>query len=222
MTTEDATVGTVIENKRIVELPLNGRNFLQLVAASPNVSFGFRNAGQAGSRQGGTRTQQNISISGQRSPISTILRWMELRIQTSTSTLISSCRRLMPCRNSKCNRESFRQNLDGQRARSTFPQNLEPTVCMVRFSNSCATMCWMRRICLHQHGYRKPFKWNQYGFTVGGPVWMPKLFNGKDRLFFMTNFEGLRTARRSGESIRCPRRRCARGISQDCRLSMIR
>src|SRR5215813_5674934 len=44
--TEDATVGTVIENKRIVEMPLNGRNFLQLVAISPNVSFGFTSSQQ--------------------------------------------------------------------------------------------------------------------------------------------------------------------------------
>src|SRR5262249_46880947 len=36
------------------------------------------------------------------------------------------------------------------------------------------------------------FKWNQYGFTFGGPVWIPKVFNGKNRLFFLTNFEGYR------------------------------
>src|SRR5262245_39139990 len=64
--TSNATVGTVIENKRIVELPLNGRNFLQLVALSPNVSAEFAGPGQAGDRQGGTRAAQQLSVSGQR------------------------------------------------------------------------------------------------------------------------------------------------------------
>ena len=64
--TSNATIGTVIENRRIVELPLNGRNYLQLVALSPNVSAEFAGAGQAGDRQGGTRANQQLSISGQR------------------------------------------------------------------------------------------------------------------------------------------------------------
>src|SRR5262249_5304289 len=64
--TSNATIGTVIENKRIVELPLNGRNYLQLVALSPNVSADFAGPGQAGDRQGGTRATQQLSISGQR------------------------------------------------------------------------------------------------------------------------------------------------------------
>src|SRR5262245_56066881 len=49
--TENAAVGTVIENKRIIELPLNGRNWLQMVALSPNVSADMRASGHVDSRQ---------------------------------------------------------------------------------------------------------------------------------------------------------------------------
>src|SRR5207244_805962 len=30
---------------------------------------------------------------------------------------------------------------------------------------------------------------------LGGPVWLPKIYNGKDRLFFMSNFEGFKERR---------------------------
>jgi Carboxypeptidase regulatory-like domain/TonB dependent receptor len=33
---------------------------------------------------------------------------------------------------------------------------------------------------------------NQFGFTAGGPVVIPKLFNGKDKLFIFGDYEGLR------------------------------
>src|SRR5258708_18282181 len=56
LTTENATVGTVIEEKRISELQLNGRNFFSLVALAPNVAFGFLPAQQASGRLGGTRS----------------------------------------------------------------------------------------------------------------------------------------------------------------------
>lgn len=31
-----------------------------------------------------------------------------------------------------------------------------------------------------------------YGFTLGGPVWLPKLYNGRNRTFFFFSFEGSR------------------------------
>ena len=67
LTTESATVGTVIDNDRIVGLPLNGRSFTQLIALSPNVSYNsVASGGQASTRQGGDRTTQEIFVAGAR------------------------------------------------------------------------------------------------------------------------------------------------------------
>ncbi len=35
-----------------------------------------------------------------------------------------------------------------------------------------------------------PFKQNQFGFQLGGPVWVPKLYNGKNRTFWFGSYEG--------------------------------
>jgi hypothetical protein len=37
-----------------------------------------------------------------------------------------------------------------------------------------------------------PFRLNQFGANLGGPVQIPKLFNGKDKLFFFVDYEGKR------------------------------
>lgn len=34
--------------------------------------------------------------------------------------------------------------------------------------------------------------YNQYGLTAGGPLWIPHVFNGKDKLFWFFAFEGLK------------------------------
>lgn len=33
---------------------------------------------------------------------------------------------------------------------------------------------------------------NQYGFRVGGPIWIPKVFDGRDKAFFFVNYEEYR------------------------------
>jgi hypothetical protein len=66
LNTEDSSLGTVVDNQRIVNLPLNGRDFLQLIALSANVTTGFGSPGQATLRQGGSRSTENYSVMGLR------------------------------------------------------------------------------------------------------------------------------------------------------------
>ena len=39
---------------------------------------------------------------------------------------------------------------------------------------------------------RSVYKQNDFGGSVGGPVWMPKLYNGRDHTFFFVSYEGFR------------------------------
>src|SRR5215469_15274409 len=38
-------------------------------------------------------------------------------------------------------------------------------------------------------GVKNAIHQNDYGFTVGGPVWIPKLYNGRNKTFFFFSFE---------------------------------
>lgn len=193
---ESTTIGTVIENKRIVDLPLNGRNFLQLVATAPNVSFGFQSAGQAGSRQGGTRANQNISVAGQRSYFNrfTIDGVENTDVNFNTPIILPSIDAL----------QEFKVQT------GIFPAEFGRASTQINVSTKSgsreyhgALFEFLRNDVFDARQYdftgkrapnapKEPFKWNQYGFVLGGPVWIPKLYNNKERVFFMTNFEGFR------------------------------
>src|SRR5271157_5348784 len=43
------------------------------------------------------------------------------------------------------------------------------------------------------YGATKPvYKQNDFGVTVGGPVWLPKVYHGKNKTFFFFSYEGFR------------------------------
>jgi hypothetical protein len=39
---------------------------------------------------------------------------------------------------------------------------------------------------------RAPLRYNRYGGTVGGPIWIPKIYNGHDKTFFFFAYEGIK------------------------------
>ncbi len=201
LSTENATVGTVIETKRIVELPLNGRNYLQLVSLAPNVSFGFGQAGQADGRQGGDRANQNISVGGGRSEFNyftldgvdntdpnfntyiiqpSIDALQEFKVQTGIYA-------------AEFGREATQINVSTRPGTNNFHGTLFEFLRNDYFDANNYSFTSRRTI-------KDPFKWNQYGGTLGGPVWIPKIFNGKNRLFFLGNYESFRQ-RSSGQAL---------------------
>jgi carboxypeptidase family protein len=184
--TSNATVGTVIENRRIVELPLNGRNYLQLVALSPNVSADFAGPGQAGDRQGGTRAGQQLSISGQRREFNnyTLDGVDNTDVNFNTYIFLPSVDAL----------EEFKVQTGVYSAE--FGRGASQVNVVTKSgSNSLrgTVFEFHRDDALDARPYAftpaqaaapmAPFKWDQYGYTAGGPAW-------KNHLFFMSNFEG--------------------------------
>src|SRR5438093_1637399 len=193
--TEDATVGTVIENKRIVEMPLNGRNFLQLVSLSPNVSYGFDSSQIANERQGGTRAQQNISVAGQRSAFNhfTLDGVENTDVNFNTYVILPSIDAL----------QEFKVQtgiFPAEFGRATTQINVSTKPGSNQFHGTLFEFLRNDKLDARQYAFagerlREPLKWNQYGFALGGPLWLPKIYNGKDRLFFMSNFEGFKERR---------------------------
>lgn len=49
---------------------------------------------------------------------------------------------------------------------------------------------------------RAAYRQNDFGATAGGPVWIPKIYNGRDRTFFFFSYEGFRNRVGSNDVIR--------------------
>jgi hypothetical protein len=193
LNTEDATVGTVIEEKRIVDLPLSSRDFFQLVALSPNVNYGFTAPAQASGREGGTRASITISTAGSRSA------WQNYTLDGVTNTDIDfNLYIILP---------SIDMIQEFKSQSGVYPAEFGRDAGQVNVSTKSGTnnlhgavFDFLRNIDLDARGRnfilpvatKNPYQQNQFGFAVGGPVWIPKVYNGKNKLFWETNWEGLK------------------------------
>ena len=181
--TESTALGTVIEQQRIVELPLNGRNFLQLVRLSPNVTAEMGSGGQANSRQGGERANQSISISGQR--------------QQYNQFTLDGVENTDPNFNTFVVRPSVDALQEFKVQTGVYSAEFGKATSQINATTRSGTnefhgslFEFLRNDAIQAKPWlvdadKNPFRRNQFGFTVGGPII-------KDKLFFMANYEGLR------------------------------
>ena len=186
LNTQSTTVGTVIENKVVVELPLNGRQYLNLVAIAPNVNVLSPAAGQAGARLGGERAQQSISAGGQRIffnyytldgvnnnepnfqnyiALPSIDAIQEFKVQTGVYP-------------AEFGHQSTQVNVVTKSGGNQYHGSIFEFLRDEKFDAKPYTFTSV-------HPDKSPFKWNDYGFEADGPVI-------RNKLFVMGNLEVLR------------------------------
>ncbi len=189
---ENASLGTVVENKAVNELPLNGRNYLSLVALSSNVNTLSPTSGQAGSRMGGDRATQAISVGGQRimfdyytldgvnntDPdfntyvgLPSLDGIQEFKVQTGVYS-------------AEFGHEASQVNVVSKSGSNSYHGSMYD---FIRNNTADATPYFFPYNSTPPSVF--PYKWNDYGFELDGPIRIPHVYNGKDKFFFMVDDE---------------------------------
>ncbi|MGH9852547.1 MAG: TonB-dependent receptor domain-containing protein [Blastocatellia bacterium] len=190
---ENASIGTVIENRSIVELPLNGRNYLQLTSLIPGATTYGPASAQGQQRMGGQRNSFALNVSGQR------IHFNHYSLDGIENTDLNfNSYMLLPSIDAIREFKVESGLFDAEYGRAIAQVNVSTKSGTNQFH--ATVFHFLRNSALDAKNFFDrpdpepipPFKRNQYGLTVGGPVVLPKLINGRDRLFFLFNWEGLR------------------------------
>ena len=183
--TEDATVGQVIENKRVEELPINGRSAFALVGLAANVKS---NAGptQSGFADRGTNLSA-FSINGGPTAVNYFLVDGMVAIQSyypdlNADLAVDAVQEFKVQSGSMSAEYGLTAggvvNVATKSGTNAFRGSLYEFVRNDAFDarNTFATSV-------------APFRYNQYGIALGGPVWIPKVYDGRNKTFFFGNWE---------------------------------
>ena len=196
---DNASLGTVVENQEIKELPLNGRNYLGLVALSSNVNTLSATSGQAGSRLGGDRASQSIAVGGQRIMFDyyTLDGVNNTDPDFNTYIVLPSIDGLQEFKvqtgvySAEYGHEASQINVITKSGTNQYHGALFE---FIRNNYVDAQPYWFPQ--RHPAGtvqFINPFKYNDFGFELDGPIRIPKLFDGRDKFFFMVNDEWYRS-----------------------------
>ena len=183
--TENPTVGGTVTGKAVFELPLNGRNALDLLQTQPGVSPG---------NPDNTSQGANYSIGGGRTDsISFLLDG------GNNNDLLSNSFVVNPNPDTIAEFRILESNYS-----SEYGRNAGGIVSVVTKSGTNSlhgtAYDYVRNEALNANNFfnnelgqsRPVLKRNQFGGTVGGPIMIPKVFDGRNKMFFFFSYQGQR------------------------------
>jgi outer membrane receptor protein involved in Fe transport len=188
------TIGGTVTGAPIQDLPLNGRNTLDLALTQPGVVPIADDLGGYGTSNGGSNGNGGISVAGGRGDSVTYLLDGGLNNRTTSNQVVFNP-----------NPEAVEEfRLMENNYTAEYGRNGGGTISVVLKSGTNflhgSLFDYLRNDALNastffdnaQGNPRPVLKRNQFGGTVGGPITLPKLVNGKDRFFFFFGYQGQR------------------------------
>lgn len=208
-----ANLGTVIATKQVNDLPLNGRNFTQLLALTPGVSTTSTSQNNSHSIGGGfsaPAASANAALSfpavnGQSNRSNLFL----TDGLFNTGTLLSTY--AVPPIVDDIQEFKIVSHTDS----AEFGSVTGGVVNVVTKSgtNNFHGSLWSyyrdqifdaRTYFLPKSAEKTPFHQNQFGGAVGGPVVLPKLYNGRNKTFFYGAYQGFRYSQTADNVLKVP------------------
>ena len=185
--TENASIGQVIENKRVQDLPLNGRNAFALVLLAPNVLLQRRPGAERFPADRGTSLERLEH------------QWRPERRKQHAGGRNGGFKQLLPrseCRSrGRCGsgvQGAIRVDVGRIRVHASGGVINVATKAGTNQYHGTAYEFVRNNIFDARNAFAAkelPFRYNQYGLAFGGPVEIPKVYKGKNRTFFFGNWE---------------------------------
>jgi hypothetical protein len=182
--TDSAAVAQLVSQKQVEQLPLNGRNFLNLlfIGAGAVQTTGEQGQmrqgeGNAISINGGRPTSNNYTLDG----------------LVNTDTALNTPAVIL----SQDAIQEFKVQSETYSAEYGFSANQVNIVSKSGSNQLHGTAFEFLRN--DAFDAKAPFqsaipelRQNQFGFVLGGPIYIPKVYDGRNKTFFLVNYEGWR------------------------------
>jgi hypothetical protein len=192
---ESAELGEVIGTRAVRELPLNGRNFAQLVYLNPGVTPGQAGENLSGASTFNPRGASNFNALGSRANNNA---WLVDGIDNNEYTF-----------NTVIVTPTVESVREFKTMTGTFSAEFGRGAGVVSVSTQSGSndlrgnLFWFHRNhvldaknVFASPTQRKPvFRRNQFGIAAGGPIVVPKVYNGRNKTFFFVDYAGFREGR---------------------------
>lgn len=204
-----ANLGTVISTKQVNDLPLNGRNFTQLLSLTPGVApvnVGQSNGGGFATTSVAVGSSFIIpAINGQTNRSNFFLSDGMNNYGTYLNTyavppIVDAIQEFKVV--SHTDSAEFGSVLGG--VVNVVTKSGTNTFHGSAWEFARNTVFDARTYFLPTTSAKTPYSQNQFGGSIGGPLSIPKLYNGRDKTFFFGAYQGFRYQRNSDAPLKVP------------------